>query len=74
MMRQNSRSVKSKITNFQTTNEQFYGRVGLAPPVSRYLDEVGITEILAKRVHLSKKEYKRNCPELHLSSDHLLFF
>ena len=48
MVRQNSRSVKSKITNFQTTDEQFSGRAGLSP-VSRYLDAVGITGILAKR-------------------------
>jgi len=57
MVRQNSRSVKSKITDFQTTNEQFSGRAGLAP-VSRYLDAVGITGILAKRFTFLKKNAK----------------
>jgi len=57
MVRQNSRSVKSKITDFQTTNEQFSGRAGLTP-VSRYLDTVGITEILAKRFTFLKKNAK----------------
>ncbi len=57
MVCQNSRSVKSKITDFQTTDEQFSGRAGLAP-VSRYLDAVGITEILAKRFTFLKKNAK----------------
>jgi hypothetical protein len=57
MVRQNSRSVKSKITDFQTTKEQFSGRAGLAP-VSRSLDAVGITEILAKRFAFLKKNAK----------------
>jgi hypothetical protein len=57
MVRQNCRSVKSKITDFQTTSEQFSGRAGLAP-VSRYLDAVGITRILARRFNFLKKNAK----------------
>jgi hypothetical protein len=57
MVRQNERSVKTKITNFTTTEEQFSGRAGLAP-VSRYLDAVGITEILASRFSFLKKNGK----------------
>jgi hypothetical protein len=57
MVRQNSRSVKSKITDFQTTKEQFSGRAGLAP-VSRSLDAVGITDILARRFAFLKKNAK----------------
>jgi hypothetical protein len=56
-VRQNSRSVKSKITDFQTTKEQFSGRAGLAP-VSRSLDAVGITDILARRFAFLKKNAK----------------
>ena len=57
MVRQNCRSVKSKITDFQTTSEQFSGRAGLAP-VSRYLDAVGITRILARGFNFLKKNAK----------------
>src|SRR6056297_3195746 len=57
MVRQNSRSVNSKITDFQKTKEQFSGRAGLTP-VSRYLDAVGITGILAQRFCFLKKNTK----------------
>ena len=45
---ENGRSVKSKINDYQRTEELFSGRAGLAP-VSRYLDSTGIPGILAKR-------------------------
>ncbi|MFP4383608.1 MAG: hypothetical protein ACLFSE_06140 [Spirochaetia bacterium] len=57
MVRENERSVKSKITNFTTTEEQFSSRAGLAP-VSRYLDAIGITGILASRFSFPKKNAK----------------
>jgi hypothetical protein len=57
MVRENGRSVKSKINDYQTTNELFSGRAGLAP-VSRYLDSIGITGILAKRFSFLKKNAK----------------
>jgi len=57
MVRQNNRSVNSKIADFQKTSEQFSGRAGLTP-VSRYLDAVGITGILAQRFSFLKKNTK----------------
>ncbi|ORC27002.1 hypothetical protein B4O97_19065 [Marispirochaeta aestuarii] len=57
MVRENGRSVKSKINDYLTTSELFSGRAGLAP-VSRYLDATGITGILAKRFSFLKKNAK----------------
>lgn len=57
MVRENERSVKSKIANFTTTEEHFSGRAGLTP-VSRYLDAVGITGIQASRFSFLKKNAK----------------
>lgn len=57
MVRQNRRSVKSKINDIQTTTEEFSGRAGLTL-VSRYLDTLGITDILAKRFSFLKKNSK----------------
>jgi len=57
MVRQNSRSVKSTIDDFQTTNEKFSSRAGPAP-VSRYLEATKITGVLAGRFSFLKKNAK----------------
>ena len=48
MVRQKRRSVKSRIADFQTTDEKLSSRAGLAP-MSRYLEATKIRNILASR-------------------------
>jgi len=57
MVRQKSRSVKSTIDDFQTTDEKLSSRAGLAT-VSRYLEATTITSILAGRFSFLKKNAK----------------
>ncbi len=57
MVRQKSDSVKCSIDDFGITHERITGRAGLAL-VSRYLREIGITALLAKRFWFVKKHTK----------------
>lgn len=57
MVRQNSEYVKNKIDYFEETEEKFSSRSGLLL-LSRYIQSIGITSLLARRFSFLKKSKK----------------